>query len=175
MVLDTGSVSRGSGSSDSNRERDIRAAVVKAGLISAVILLPDNLFYNTSSPGVIVILDTSGSHSEEVQVVNAAAVYAKGSPKNRLADSHVEEIADVILNRVEVENLSKLVPIGVIAGNDFNLSPEMYVAAERPAPIEDLAEAVEEARRAAGEVQVAEAHLERNLRRILRQEADNDV
>ncbi len=35
----------------SNRERDIRAKFVEQGLVEAVILLPENLFYNTSAPG----------------------------------------------------------------------------------------------------------------------------
>lgn len=53
LVLDTGSVSRGSGNRGSNRERDIRAKFVERGLFEAVILLPENLFYNTSAPGAL--------------------------------------------------------------------------------------------------------------------------
>ncbi|MFX8262749.1 N-6 DNA methylase, partial [Acinetobacter baumannii] len=53
VVLDTGAVSRGSGNQGSNRERDIRKAFVEHDLIEAVILLPENLFYNTTAPGII--------------------------------------------------------------------------------------------------------------------------
>ncbi|MCS7338606.1 MAG: type I restriction-modification system subunit M, partial [Verrucomicrobiae bacterium] len=56
VVLDTGAVSRGSGNQGSNRERDIRKAFVEADLIEAVILLPENLFYNTTAPGVIIVV-----------------------------------------------------------------------------------------------------------------------
>ena len=48
LVIDTGSVSRGSGTSGSNRERDIRKQFVEHDLIEAVLLLPENLFYNTT-------------------------------------------------------------------------------------------------------------------------------
>jgi hypothetical protein len=41
-----------SGSTGTNRERDIRKAFVEADLIEAVIQLPENLFYNTSAPGI---------------------------------------------------------------------------------------------------------------------------
>ncbi|MEJ5166710.1 MAG: class I SAM-dependent DNA methyltransferase, partial [Thermoanaerobaculia bacterium] len=50
VVLDTGAVSRGSGTSGKNRERDIRKIFVDNGLIEAVLLLPENLFYNTTAP-----------------------------------------------------------------------------------------------------------------------------
>ena len=56
IVLDTGAVSRGSGSKNNDRERDIRKKFVAEDLIEGVILLPDNLFYNTSAPGIILLV-----------------------------------------------------------------------------------------------------------------------
>jgi type I restriction enzyme M protein len=57
IVLDTGAVSPGSGSKSSNRERDIRKSFVEADIIEGVVLLPENLFYNTSAPGIIILLN----------------------------------------------------------------------------------------------------------------------
>ena len=51
VVLDTGAVTRGSGSKNEDRERNIRKWFVDRDLIDGVILLPDNLFYNTSAAG----------------------------------------------------------------------------------------------------------------------------
>lgn len=48
IVLDTGAVSRGSGSKQTSRERDIRKKFVENDLIESVILLPENLFYTIS-------------------------------------------------------------------------------------------------------------------------------
>ena len=56
VVLDTGAVTRGSGAKHEDRERNIRKWFVERDLIDGVILLPDNLFYNTSAAGVIVVL-----------------------------------------------------------------------------------------------------------------------
>ena len=53
IVIDTGAVSRGSGKTGRDKERDIRKAFVEKGFIEAVILLPDDLFYNAAAPGVI--------------------------------------------------------------------------------------------------------------------------
>ena len=56
VVLDTGAVTRGSGSKNEDKERNIRKWFVDNDLIDGVILLPDNLFYNTSAAGVILML-----------------------------------------------------------------------------------------------------------------------
>ena len=56
VVLDTGAVTRGSGSKNEDRERNIRKWFVDHDLIDGVILLPDNLFYNTSAAGIIIVL-----------------------------------------------------------------------------------------------------------------------
>ena len=50
VVLDTGAVTRGSGSKNEDKERNIRKWFVDHDLIEGVILLPDNLFYNTHAP-----------------------------------------------------------------------------------------------------------------------------
>ena len=56
VVLDTGAVTRGSGSKNEDRERNIRKWFVERDLIDGVILLPDNLFYNTNAAGIILVL-----------------------------------------------------------------------------------------------------------------------
>ena len=63
IVLDTGAVSRGSGSKQTSRERDIRKGFVENDLIEGVILLPENLFYNTSAPGIILLLNCTNQHN----------------------------------------------------------------------------------------------------------------
>ena len=55
VVLDTGAASRGSGNKGRNEERDIRKQFVDHDAIEGVILLPDNLFFNTSAPGIIMV------------------------------------------------------------------------------------------------------------------------
>jgi type I restriction enzyme M protein len=82
VVLDTGAVSRGSGNQGSNRERDIRKAFVEADLIECVILLPENLFYNTTAPAIILVLNKAKRHPGEILLVNASRLFDKCRPKN---------------------------------------------------------------------------------------------
>jgi type I restriction enzyme M protein len=129
VVLDTGAVSRGSGSSGANRERDLRKAFVDADLVEAVILLPDNMFYNTFSPGIIAVLNRAKRHPGEILLVNASGLFAKGKPKNTLSDEHVAIIHRLFDEWRSDDALSAIVSIGQVATHDYNLAPSRYVTA----------------------------------------------
>ncbi len=128
VVLDTGAVSRGSGNQGSNRERDIRKQFVEKDLIEAVILMPENLFYNTPAPGVILVINKSKEHKDKILLINASKLYEKGRPKNYLPDKAITQIADIYHSFREEEGISKIVTKEEAVKNDYNLSPSRYVA-----------------------------------------------
>lgn len=128
VVLDTGSVSRGSGNVGSNRERDIRKKFVNEDYVEAVLLLPGNLFYNTSSPGIIILINRDKKHEGEILIINASNLFKKGRPKNFLPDDKIKVIADIYSSWKAEEGISKIVTNEDVAGNDFNLSPSRYVS-----------------------------------------------
>src|SRR6266536_1904319 len=89
IILDTGAVSRGSGSESKSSEKDIRKWFVESDLIEGVIYLPDNLFYNTSAPGIILFLNKakSGTNKQDkILMLNATRHFIKGNPKNFIDD-----------------------------------------------------------------------------------------
>ncbi len=97
VVLDTGSISRGSENAGSNRKRDIRRKFVENDFVEGVILLPENLFYKTSAPGIILIInkDKPQERRSQVIMINASNLHEKGRPKNYLPDSAIEKIAQI--------------------------------------------------------------------------------
>ena len=125
VVLDTGSVSRGSGAEGNNRERDIRKKFVEQDLIETVVLLPENLFYNTPAPGVIIILNKNKKHKNQILLINASEKFEKGRPKNVLAG--IDEIAEVYHNWKEIEKFSRVITKEEAQKNDYNLSPSRYI------------------------------------------------
>jgi type I restriction enzyme M protein len=142
IVLDTGAVSRGSGNQGANRERDIRKAMVEKDLVEAVILLPENLFYNTSAPGIVMVLNRKKRHPGEIQLLNASSLFLKGRPKNYLTDEHIAQAGELYHGWESAEGLSVVVTTEQVAGNDFNLSPSRYVAAVSNGEAMTLEEAV---------------------------------
>ena len=141
VVLDTNSVSRGSHNRRASKEKEIRKAFVESGLIVAVILLPENLFYNTGSPGIIILLDKAGaSDRDSVRVVNASRLYYSESPKNRLDDTDVEEIATAVRETVDIDELAISISIDRIREVDYDLSPARHVPIDPDIPKLDIGE-----------------------------------
>ena len=130
IVLDTGAVSRGSGSQSSNREKTIRRAFVEADVIEGVILLPENLFYNTTAPGIILLLNRHkpAERREQLLLINASAYFVKEKPKNVLSEAGIEAIAEVYGNWESRDKLSQIISLTEARAADYNLSPSQFVA-----------------------------------------------
>lgn len=129
VVLDTGAVSRGSGSKSSNRERDIRQKFVEADLIEGVILLPENLFYNTTAPGVIILLnrDKPAERKGQLLLINATNYFVKRKPKNELTAEGISAISAVYRAWESREKLSRVISLEEARKADYNLSPSQFV------------------------------------------------
>ncbi|MBC8525338.1 MAG: N-6 DNA methylase [Candidatus Cloacimonetes bacterium] len=128
VVIDTGSVSRGSGNVGSNRERDIRKSFVENDLVEAVLLMPENLFYNTTAPGIIIIINKEKKCKDKILLINASKLFEKGRPKNLLPDASIEKIVEIYQNWKEEESISKIINKEETVKNDYNLSPSRYVS-----------------------------------------------
>ena len=166
VVLDTGAVSRGSGNQGSNKERDIRKAFVTEDLIEAVFLLPENLFYNTTAPGIILVVNRRKRHAGQILLVNGSKQFSKGRPKNYLEPAHITALADAYLKWRAVDSLSALITTADAAKNDYNLSPSRYVSVGEQAEVLPLDEAVVELREAEEEFETANRELEKVLKKL---------
>ena len=129
IVLDTGAVSRGSGSKQTSRERDIRKGFVENDLIEGVILLPENLFYNTSAPGIILLLNRSKPAERKAQIllINLSNYFVKETPKNALTDEGIDVAAEVYQAWESREKLSAVITLEDAQKTDYNLSPSQFV------------------------------------------------
>ena len=129
VVLDTGAVTRGSGSKNEDRERNIRRWFVERDLIDGVVLLPDNLFYNTSAAGIIVVLSKRKPEARKDRIVllNASRRVGKGRPKNYIPEEDIRPIAAAFLKGEPVEGQVAVITREQAAEADYNLSPSRWV------------------------------------------------
>lgn len=151
VVLDTGAVSRGSGNAGTNKERDIRKAFVERDEVEAVILLPENLFFNTTAPGIIVVFNRAKARPGEIMLVNASALFIKGRPKNEMLDEHVAQVVAAVQGWALIEELAEVISLEDARRNDYNISPSRHVAnaaGEAPLSLEDALVLVQEAEEA---------------------------
>jgi len=129
IVLDTGAVTRGSGSKSEDREKKIRQWFVERDWIEGVILLPDNLFYNTTAAGIIIVFNKAKPPARQgkIVLVNAGREFKKGRPKNYIPDESIRKIAAAFIKGENAEKFVKVITTAEAAENDFNLSPSRYV------------------------------------------------
>ncbi len=146
VVLDTGAVTRGSGSKNEDKERNIRRWFVERDLIDGVILLPDNLFYNTTAAGIIVVLrkNKPKDRKGKITLINASREFKKGTPKNYLSDEAIGKIASAYLKGEPLDGLIAVIDKVRAEENDYNLSPSRYLANGDAKTLREIPEIVAE-------------------------------
>lgn len=129
VVLDTGAVTRGSGAKHEDKERNIRKWFVDNDLIEGVILLPDNLFYNTSAAGVIVVLSKNKpvERRGRVLLLDASRRAHKGRPKNYLSPGETRALTDMFLQNGVAAKEVVIVSQKQLEQADYNLNPGRWV------------------------------------------------
>lgn len=142
VVLDTGAVTRGSGSKNEDKERNIRKWFVDHDLIDGVILLADNLFYNTTAAGVIVVLNKRkpAARKDKIVLFDATRRVKKGRPKNYIPEEDIRPIASAYLKGEPVHGEVAVITRTQAAEADYNLSPGRWVGTSNDNGSDDLAE-----------------------------------
>lgn len=144
VVLDTGAVTRGSGSKNEDKERNIRKWFVDHDLIDGVILLADNLFYNTTAAGVIVVLNKRkpAARKDKIVLFNATRRVKKGRPKNFMPEEDIRPIATAYLKGEPVEGEIVVIDRKQAEEADYNLSPSRWVGQSESTEQRDIKDIV---------------------------------
>jgi len=168
VVLDTGAASRGSGNANTNKEKDVRKWFVEQDLIEGVLYLPENLFYNTTAPGIVIMLNKEkpGERQGKLFLLNASREFVKGDPKNYIPEEAVVRIAETFKAWREEEKYSRIVTREEIAKNDFNISPSRYIHTGAGEEYRPIAEIVAELDALEKEAKATNAALKAILKRI---------
>ena len=168
VVLDTGAASRGSGNANGNKEKDVRRWFVEQDFIEGVIYLPENLFYNTTAPGIILVLNRAMPQDRKGKLflLNAAREFTKGDPKNYIPGEAIVRIAAAFSAWKEVEKYSRIVSREEIAKNDFNISPSRYIHTGEAEEYRPIAEIVEEMEALEAEARETDAALKMILTKL---------
>ncbi|MCQ2942995.1 type I restriction-modification system subunit M [Helicobacter pylori] len=115
-----------------NAEAQIRKNLLLKGYIKGVIGLAPNLFYGTSIPACVIILDKENAHARKgVFVIDASKDFKKDGNKNRLRDQDVQKMIDTFNAYKEIPYYSKMVSLEEISANDYNLNIPRYIAAKQ--------------------------------------------
>lgn len=126
-------------------ERNIRKGILtdRLDIMQAVIGLPPNLFYGTSIPACLLIINKKKPKQlkGKVLIINADAEYGEGRNQNFLRPEDIEKIVYVFDHFLEVPGYSRIVPVSEITdenGNDCNMNIRRYVDNTPPAEPHDV-------------------------------------
>ncbi|GAA7673364.1 type I restriction-modification system subunit M [Helicobacter pylori] len=115
-----------------NAEAQIRKNLLMKGYIKGVIGLAPNLFYGTSIPACVIVLDKENARARKgVFMIDASKDFKKDGNKNRLRDQDVQKMIDTFNAYKEIPYYSKMVSLEEISANDYNLNIPRYIAAKQ--------------------------------------------
>jgi type I restriction-modification system DNA methylase subunit len=142
ILTSVGAITRGL-YTESGSEQKIRIKFILRDCIEAVVRLPDNLFLNTSVPGMLLLLNRKKLAERQNQIleIDASQLFttAEGQPKKRLTQEGIDAILDVYEHWEPRENFSKVITIQEAKKKRYNLNPSVYnKPLPRLAPLEEI-------------------------------------
>ena len=158
--------SRGSGNAGVNKEKTVRQWFVDHDLIESVLYPPENLFYNTTAPGIVLFLNRAKPKARQGKVflVNASQIFEKGDPKNFIPPKGIQRIASTLIKWKEEDKLSRIVDHAELAKNDYNISPSRYIHTSDAEIYRPIVEIVEELKVIEGEARETDKALKAILK-----------
>src|SRR5882724_4242963 len=96
-------------------EAEIRRNLIRKGYIKGIIGLPANLFYGTSIPACIIVIDKEDAQARRgIFMIDASAGFMKDGPKNRLRAQDIHTIVDAFNKQSEIPRYSRMVGLAEI-------------------------------------------------------------
>ena len=107
-------------------EQKIRQYMIDNNFVDTVIQLPPDLFFGTSIATCILVLKKNKSDNN-ILFVDASEEFVRNTNKNKLSDENINNIINLLKDRVSVENKAYLAAYDEIKENDYNISVNSYL------------------------------------------------
>jgi type I restriction enzyme M protein len=123
IVLPHGALFRG------GAEGKIRRGIVEEDLLEAVIGLPPKLFYGTSIPACLFIMNRNKPKGRKGKVffLNGASDYLEGKKQNKLRKEDITKGASAFKEFATIQKYCRPVPLNEIQENEYNLNISRYI------------------------------------------------
>ncbi len=136
----------------SGAEGKIRRGIVESDLFEAVIGLAPNLFYGSTIPVAICVLNKAkpSERRGKVLFVDAAqeGYFRQGKAQNFLDREHIDKIVAAYRGFEDIERFAHVADLAEIEANDFNLNISRYVDTSEPIEVLSVEEALAQLREA---------------------------
>lgn len=130
IVLPHGVLFRGNPEDDG--EGKIRMNLIEKNNIDAIIGLPQNIFFGTPIPTLIMVLKQHRDN-DDVLMIDASKGFVKEGKNNKLRACDIKRISDTVSKRKSIPGYSRTVSRDEIRANGYNLNIPRYVdSLEKP-------------------------------------------
>ena len=152
-----------------NAEGKIRKALIEQDLLEAVIGLGANIFYGTQLAACVLIFrqNKEASRKKKVLFIDGSDQVRVGRAQNYLEENHVQQLFAWYSAFENIENYVKVVSLGEIAENDYNLNIPLYVDKIIEDNLPSVEEALSDLKSAWEESQMAEEKFKKILSSFL--------
>ncbi len=118
-------------------EGSIRRQLIENNNIDTIIGLPEDIFFGTGIPTIVMILRKSRKEND-VLIIDASKGYKKEGKKNKLRASDIRRIVDTHKMRLDIPKYSRVVSKEEIRRNGYNLNIPRYVNSSEDAEKWDI-------------------------------------
>ena len=149
-------------------EEKIRQGFLEADRVEAVIGLAPNLFYGTGIPACVLVISNKkpAARKGRVLIVNGAEAMVAGKNQNTLSDDNVARLVSAYRKFEDEEKFCRVVSVGEIAQNDFNLNIARYVQISEEEARVDVKKELKELQRLSEERATAEKKMMKHLKEL---------
>ena len=123
------------GSTTANSNKKIRENILKDDLYEAIIQLPGNIFFGTSIPATLFILNKKKDNKNKVLFMDCTNNCIKQGKVNILQQKHINKVIKIYKDfkkgkAINIKNFAIVVSNKMILENDSNLSIRQYIESD---------------------------------------------
>lgn len=145
-------------------EQKIRKYMIDNNFVDTVIQLPSDLFFGTPIATCILVLKKNKTDNN-ILFVDASEEFVRNTNKNKLSDTNISNIINLLKNRVSEENKAYLATYDEIKENDYNISVNSYLKTNN----NEVKIDIEEVNRKLAEIVPRQQQIREELEEIIRE------
>jgi type I restriction enzyme M protein len=151
-----------------NEESRIRENMIKEDIIEGVVALPPKLFYGTSIPGCVLILNRKKpeKRSNKIIFIHAAKDFEEGKNRNRLRDEDIKKIDSAFTKYEDIDGYCHIANFDELKENEFNLNVPRFVDISEQESVVDIQKTIDEIKKLENEKQEVESQVIKNLKEL---------
>ena len=143
-------------------EKRVREILINENYIESIVGLPENLFYNTRIP-VIIMFISKNRKDENVLFIDASQDYESDKKNNILSKKYQDEIIKTYREKKEIEDYSHLAPKEEILNNNYDLTIKKYIFKKKKEEVVDKDGLIQKVKKLKDEQDI----LEENIKDVL--------